>query len=124
MATKNKIVIVEDNVDLCNLYKQKLENEGFDVRAAFNGAEGLKVVKHFEPDLVLLDLMMPVMGGAEMLKKMRGEEWGSKPYVMILTNLNKSEAPSELRFFNVERYIVKAHFTLNQVVQIVKELLR
>lgn len=106
------------------LYQQKLESAGFEVHTAFNGAEGLKVVKQFKPDLVLLDLMMPIMGGAEMLKRMRAEEWGSKPYVIIFTNLSKSEAPSELRFFNVERYIIKAHFTMNQVLQIVNELLR
>ena len=90
---------------------------------ARDGVEGLEVIKHNRPDIVLLDLLMPVMGGSEMLARMRSEDWGSDIRVVILTNISKDEAPPALRFLSVDRYIVKAHHTPAQVVGIVREVL-
>jgi len=117
------IAIIEDDLAIQLMYKMKLEREGFEVRSAANGLEGLKVTEEFQPDLVLLDLRMPIMDGTEMLEKMRATVWGSKIRVVILTNISKSEAPQNLRFLNVERYIVKAHYTPAQVVTIIREVL-
>ncbi|HUS26127.1 MAG TPA: response regulator [Nevskiaceae bacterium] len=121
--TSLKAVIVEDDHDLQFIYKMKLENEGFKVAAAGNGEEGLAIIKTFQPDIVLLDLMMPIMGGAEMLAHLRAEDWGSSTRVIILTNLSKDEAPQALRFLHVDRYIVKAHHTPAQVMGVVREVL-
>jgi len=122
MATP-KAVVVEDDQDLQHLYRLKLEHEGFIVFAASNGVEGLKVVKETQPDIILLDLMMPVMNGTEMLAAMRAEPWGSNARVIILTNISRDEAPQALRFLHVDRYIVKAHHTPAQVITIVHEVL-
>ena len=121
--TQIKIAVVEDDVDLQFLYKLKLEREGFVVATASNGEQGLTVIKEFEPHVVLLDLMMPVMGGAEMLARLRAEDWGSDIRVLILTNISKDEAPQALRFLRVDRYIVKAHHTPAQVISIIREVL-
>lgn len=118
-----KAAIIEDDHDLQYIYKLKLEREGFEVVTASNGEEGLERVKAFMPDIILLDLMMPVMNGADMLAHMRSEEWGSDIRVVILTNISKDEAPQSLRFLHVDRYIVKAHHTPTQVVSVVKEIL-
>lgn len=118
-----RVVVVEDDLDLQFLYKLKLEREGFDVRIASNGEQGLDVIKDFQPHIILLDLMMPVMGGAEMLARLRSEDWGSDVRVIILTNISKDEAPQALRFLRVDRYIVKAHHTPAQVIDIVHEVL-
>ena len=96
---------------------------GFEVIVASDGAEGLDVIKRSKPHIVLLDLLMPVMGGSEMLARLRSEDWGSDIRVVILTNISKDEAPPALRFLNVDRYIVKAHHTPAQVVGIVYEVL-
>lgn len=117
------IVIVEDNPAIANMYAFKLEHEGHVVRLAPNGAIGLQVCREEQPDIVLLDLMMPVMGGEEMLQKLRATEWGASIRVVILTNLSKSEAPHALRFLSVDRYVVKAHTTPAQVADIVHEVL-
>lgn len=66
---------------------------------------------------------MPVLSGDEMLAKLRAAEWGSPIKVMMLTNLSRDEAPSTLRYLNVDRYVVKAHHTPAQVVDIVREVL-
>lgn len=118
-----KIAVIEDDTDIQTMYKFKLEKEGFVVATANNGLLGLEVVERFKPDLILLDLMMPVMNGAEMLIRLRAADWGSDMRVVVLTNLSKDEAPQALRFLNVDRYIVKAHHTPAQVIQIVHEIL-
>jgi DNA-binding response OmpR family regulator len=123
MSANVKVVVVEDDHDLQYLYQLKLEREGFQVATASNGREGLEVVKEFKPDIVLLDLMMPVMSGSEMLAQMRSEKWGSEARVIILTNISRDEAPQVLRFLHVDRYIVKAHHTPAQVINIVREVL-
>lgn len=118
-----KAVVVEDDHDLQYLYRLKLEREGFRVATALNGLEGLKIIEQYQPDIVLLDLMMPVMGGAEMLEVMRSQPWGSHPRVIVLTNISRDEAPQALRFLHVDRYVVKAHHTPAQVMHMVAEVL-
>jgi DNA-binding response OmpR family regulator len=119
-----RAVVVEDDPDIQYLYKLKLEREGFEVATADDGVAGLTVIEAFQPHIVLLDLMMPIMNGSEMLARMRSEPWGSDARVVILTNISKDEAPQVLRFLSVDRYIVKAHHTPAQVVDIVREILR
>jgi DNA-binding response OmpR family regulator len=122
MTSPIKAVVVDDDSDLLFLYKHKLEKEGFEVFTAGDGQEGLVVIERHKPDIVLLDLLMPVMSGSEMLARLRSTEWGSEIRVIILTNISKDEAPPALRFLNVDRYIVKAHHTPAQVVKIVHEV--
>jgi DNA-binding response OmpR family regulator len=120
---KFKIAVVEDETPIRELYRAKLTLSGYDVRTATNGVEGLKLAEEFQPDLILLDIRMPQMNGDEMLARMREQEWGADARIVILTNLSKDEAPSVLRFLNVDRYIVKAHHTPKQIVDIVNEIL-
>ena len=118
-----KIAIVEDEQPIQFMYKLKLEREGFTVATASNGKEGLRLARTFRPDLILLDLRMPEMSGDEMLARLRQTDWGCGIRVIALTNISKNEAPQALRFLDVDRYIVKAHFTPSQVVAIVYEVL-
>ena len=118
-----KVAVIEDDRDLQYLYKLKLERAGFEVRVASNGKEGLELSTAFRPSIILLDLMMPEMSGADMLAHLREEEWASNIRVIILTNISKTEAPSALRFLGVDRYVVKAHHTPAQVVDMVQEVL-
>ncbi|HVX23746.1 MAG TPA: response regulator [Candidatus Saccharimonadales bacterium] len=120
---KQKIAIIEDDIAIAEMYLFKLRQSGYDVKTAHNGSEGLELLTDFRPDLVLLDLMMPVMTGDELLEQVRTTTWGSQLRVIILTNISKDEAPSKLRFLHVDRYIVKAHYTPAQVVKIVEEVL-
>jgi two-component system, OmpR family, response regulator AdeR len=123
MSQPIKAVVVEDDNDLQFLYKLKLEREGFEVFTAGNGVEGLEVIEAERPHIVLLDLLMPIMSGSEMLAHLRSKRWGSEVRVIVLTNISKDEAPPALRFLHVDRYIVKAHHTPAQVVSLVHEVL-
>ncbi|HEU5187249.1 MAG TPA: response regulator [Candidatus Saccharimonadales bacterium] len=123
MPPQPKIVVVEDNHDLRFLYTFKLENEGFQVRAAGDGEKGLTLIQEFRPDIILLDLLLPGISGPELLARLREQEWASDIRVIVLTNVTKNEAPQTLRFLVVDRYIVKAHYTPAQVVNVVREVL-
>jgi DNA-binding response OmpR family regulator len=118
-----KIAIIEDEIPIQMMYRLKLEREGFTVETANNGREGLRLIKYFRPQLVLLDLRMPVMSGDEMLAQMRSTSWGADISVVVLTNISRNEAPHALRFLHVDSYIVKAQFTPTQVVSHVRQVL-
>lgn len=124
MAAKPKIAIIEDDLPICGMYEFKLANSGYEVKTAHDGRAGLELCKDFLPHLILLDLRMPVMSGDEMLEKLRATDWGSNIRVIVLTNISKDEAPHNLRFLHVDRYIVKAHHTPSQVIDIIKEILK
>lgn len=122
-ATNYKILIVEDDEPIRKLYAFKLAQEGFATVIAADGQQGYDAAKTHLPDLILLDLRMPVMNGDEMLAKLRSSEWGSSIRVIILTNISKSEAPHSLRFLHVDRYITKVHHTPSQIIAIIREVL-
>ena len=118
-----KVVIVEDDQSIAFMYRLKFETEGFQVDTAVNGEQGLEVIDKARPDIVLLDLMMPVMGGDEMLNKLRQTDFGINVPVVVLTNVSDSDAPAVLAQLNVSKYVVKAHVTPQEVVNIAREIL-
>lgn len=120
----SKIAIIEDDKPIQDMYSLKLRAEGYEVAVADDGVEGLSLIKSFEPDLILLDLRLPVMSGQDMLKKLREQEWGKNVLVIILTNLSQNEASMDLRLLRVEKYIVKAYHTPKQVTEIVTDILK
>jgi DNA-binding response OmpR family regulator len=119
-----KIAIIEDDATISQMYRMKFEADGFDVQLANDGERGVALVKHFAPDLILLDLQMPKKTGHQALQEIRAEPWGKDTPVIILTNLGEEEAPKELRSLGIESYIVKAELTPRQVVQRVKDTLK
>ena len=118
-----KIAIIEDDQTISQMYRMKFEADGFDVRLAGNGKLGLELVESFSPDIILLDIQMPEMDGAEALTAMRKEPWGKDVPVIVLTNMGEEESPKELEHLGVKSYIVKADMTPSQVVGKVKETL-
>lgn len=120
---KKKVAVIEDEAAIRDMYKLKLELAGYSVITAEDGEDGYKKLKKDVPDLILLDLKMPRMSGEEMLEKVRQTDWGANIRVIVLTNISRDEAPPILRFLSVDRYMVKAHYTPAQVVDLVNEIL-
>lgn len=118
-----KIAIIEDDPVINQMYRMKFEADGFDVQLADNGERGVTMVEKFLPDIILMDLQMPHMGGAEALEHIRAHDWGKNIPVIILTNLGEEEAPKSIRALGIHSYIVKADLTPRQVVGRVKEAL-
>ncbi len=117
----SKVAIIEDDSAISQMYRIKFEAEGYEVETAENGKLGLALIEEMKPDIILLDLMMPEMGGEEMLTKLRATDWGVNIKVIILTNMGESEAPASIRELNVEAFILKANMTPRQVAELVKE---
>lgn len=118
-----KIAIIEDDQVISQMYRMKFEADGFEVQLADSGKQGVAMVEKMAPDIILLDLQMPNMNGAEALAKIRAELWGKQIPVIILTNLGEEEAPKSLHSLGIHSYIVKADLTPRQVVARVKEAL-
>lgn len=114
---RKKITIIEDNKPIANMYKFKLEQEGFEVDVAHTGPEGLELVHRKRPNLVLLDLKLPHMNGDELLRRIRESEWGALLKVFIISNVNIQHAPKALETLHFEDFIVKAEHTPQQLFE-------
>ena len=121
------ILIVEDEDTLRNVLREKLEKENFSVLEAKNGQEGLDLALAKKPDLILLDIVMPVMDGLTMAKKIREEERkagklseGQMP-IIFLTNLSDEKTLSSGQQAGVYDYLVKATWTLDGIIKKIKD---
>ncbi len=119
-----KIVIIEDDASLAEIYKTRLELLGYVCFIGYNGITGLYFTQKEMPDLVLLDLMIPDIDGSQVLEIMRKSDWGKNIKVFVISNLNESEAPSNLRQLGIEGYVVKAIMADDTLDQLVDSILR
>lgn len=118
-----KIVIVEDNVALAEIYKTRLELLGYVCSVAHEGIEALALIEKERPGLVMLDLMVPKLAGDMILRVMRATEWGKDIKVLIISNLNEADAAPGIRAQGIEGYAVKANLTDDQIDQMVAKIL-
>lgn len=119
-----KIAIIEDDLAISQMYRLKFEQEGYTVETADNGKVGLDLAENMKPDIIILDLMMPVMGGEEMLKALRKTDWGKNIKVVVLTNMGEQEIPPDIKKLGVEAVILKADMTPREVAELVKSHLK
>jgi len=123
LNNKKKVLIVDDNNDLTTVLVEKLNFSGFDALGADNGEEGLKKALDFHPDIILLDLVMPKMGGIDMLKKLREDPWGKNARVVILTLMEQVNYMAEAMESNILGYLVKTNYSLDEIVQKIQDIL-
>lgn len=116
-----KVLIVEDDQAIAEMYAMKCELAGFSDRCARNGLEALATLEDYTPDIVLLDLQMPEMGGAEFLIHFRQKPQFNSVPVLILTNTGVEEAPKTIWDHNISGFIVKANSTPSEVINKLKE---
>jgi DNA-binding response OmpR family regulator len=121
---KQKIVIVEDEAALADIYKTRLELLGYQCFVAHEGLEALASIERERPNLVLLDIMIPKLAGDRVLQIMRSTDWGKDIKVLIISNLNEADAPSDVRSQGIEGYAVKANLTNDQMDQLVDNILK
>ena len=118
------VMLVEDNVSLANIYKTRIEILGYRCLTAADGIEALAVIQREQPDLVLLDMMVPKVAGDQILATMRANDWGKNIKVLILSNLKESDAPIGIRNLGIEGYLVKANVSGVQLDQIINSILK
>lgn len=121
--TKATILIVEDEPFILEAASEKLEREGYAVVTAKEGASGLDEALKSKPDLILLDILMPNVDGIQMLRQLRQDDWGKTAKVIIFTNLVHKEKEAEARELGVDDYLIKANWTLRELVEKVDRVL-
>ena len=114
------VLIIEDDEFLRSLAAKRLEQEGMTIAAAVDGDTGLKAVTEKRPDLILLDLLLPGMNGFEFLEEMRAREDLRSIPVVVFSNLGQREDIEKAKALGVADYLIKANFTLDEIVEKVK----
>ncbi len=114
--TAKKILIIDDEQPLREILCDTLKKEGFTCLEAVNGKEGLTLALQEQPDVILLDVAMPVMDGIEMLKKLREDAWGESAQVIILTNFSGTQKVFEEFGVDEGDYVVKASWKLEDII--------
>ena len=120
MSNEQKILIIEDEEDLAEAIKIKLESSGFATEVALDGESGLKAAIAHQPDLILLDIVLPGMTGIEVLDKLREDEWGKNASVIFLTNMDDDKSIAQAMVHQSSGYIVKSNTKLDEIVDKVK----
>lgn len=123
MALKHTILVVEDERPLREALTFKLEDEGYHVLTANDGAAGLRLSLDKRPDCILLDIIMPVMDGFTTLEKLRENAWGKTAKVIVLTNLANWSSMQKTTDKEIRDYLVKSDWKIADVIKKVAEVL-
>ena len=118
-----KILFVEDEPTLQKTFGEILKQEGYEMISALDGEIGLRLAKTKEPDLILLDLILPRVNGFEVLKKLKEDEATKDVPVIILTNLEGIGDVDKAIEMGATTYLVKAEYSLEEVVEKIKKAL-
>ncbi len=119
----SKVVVIEDDPEMINLVKLILKKEGFDVTGAMGGRDGLDAIEHLNPDLVLLDLMMPDIDGWEVYQTMKAsDQMKNIPVIIITAKAQSIDKVLGLHIAKVDDYITKP-FSPNELVASVRRVL-
>lgn len=122
---KAKVLIVEDDWMLLNIYATTFEREGFDVLTAGNGEDGFELIKNEKPEVILLDIMLPgEKSGLEVLAEVKKIKSLKRIPVVILSNLEDDKTISEGLKLGASGYFIKTQTTPNDVVQSIQALVK
>lgn len=121
---KKKVLVIDDDNNLRNVLIDKLNITGYEAISAINGEEGLKKAFEFHPDVILLDVLMPIMNGWQVLEKLRMDEWGKRAKVIMLTSLEQMDNIAHALDKGVHAYIVKSNLNLDDVMTQIKDIQR
>jgi len=115
-----KILLVEDDDALANVYMMRLQGEGFDVKRVANGEDALAAAKEHKPDLVLLDVMMPKVSGFDVLDILRNTPETANLKIIMLTALSQETDKQRAQGLGVDDYLVKSQVVISDVVDRIK----
>ena len=120
---KKKILVVEDEAVLQKTMVEFLSKEGFNAMGASDGEKGIQMAKKEKPDLILLDIIIPLKDGFEVLAEIRAEKALENTPVILLTNLDNPENVQKACEFGVSTYLVKSNYTLEDIAKKVRTAL-
>ena len=118
-----KVLLVEDDNNLREIFQMRLEAEGYATVMAADGEEGLVVAMKEKPDLIIADVMMPKLSGFEMVENLRSAPEMKNTKVIMMTALGQAEDQARGEKLGVVKYLVKSQVTLEDFARVVKEVL-
>lgn len=118
-----KILIIEDDQVISKVYLEELRGKGYETEAAFDGEEGLRKIKEFNPDLILLDLVLPKKEGIEVLKAIKQDDDTKHIPVVVLSNLENDDVIATATDLGCAGYLIKANYKLEEVAEKIKNIL-
>ncbi len=118
-----KILLAEDDIQLIDLYSRKFALDGYEVQVAEDGEKAIEILKEFRPDVAILDIMMPMVDGLEVLKFIKETDELKDIIAIMLTNLSDEKTAEKIYELGATEYLVKAELTPLEVSAKVKELL-
>lgn len=119
-----QILVVEDEQALNDAYRMILEHEGHTVATASNGEEALQRVAEQEPDIILLDVLMPKMNGLEFLREYDVTNKHPNSQVIVLSNLDMDKEVKQAMELGAARYIVKARLSPHELAMLINHLIK
>jgi len=118
-----KILLVEDEEIMIGLLQRKLTQEGYEISVARDGEEGLKTMKEIKPDLILLDIIMPKMGGFEVMEEMAKDEGIKDIPVIVISNSGQPVELDRAQKLGAKDWLIKTEFDPQEVVdKVVKQI--
>jgi len=118
-----KILLVEDEEIMIDLLQRKLTKEGYEVSVARDGEEGLKLMREVKPALILLDIVMPKMGGFEVMEEMAKEPELKKIPVIVISNSGQPVELDRAQKLGAKDWLIKTEFDPQEVIEKVKKQL-
>jgi DNA-binding response OmpR family regulator len=103
----SRVLVVEDDDDLASLLTHRLRKAEFSVERAANGAAGVDLTRSFQPEVILMDWMMPIKSGIEACEEIRADYLINQPYIIFLSAKNGPDDIARARFAGVDEYITK-----------------
>jgi len=122
-ANRRTVLIVDDDNMLVNMYRAKFCHENYDVLTAYNGEQGLDLIKDRKPEFVVMDVMMPKMDGLEVLRHIRETPDIKDTPVLMISNEGKAEFVNEAKKYGAKDYMVKADYNPEDIVKKVSSYL-
>jgi len=120
---KIKVLLIEDEKEVAELYRLKLSLDGYEVLTAENGEEGLEKAFSEKPELIFLDIKMPKMDGFEALKKLRSSEKTKNVPILILSNFDEQDLIEKGMTLGANEYLIKSQFTPEGISKKIKDWL-
>lgn len=122
-SKKSKILLIEDDAFMVDLLGKELGTFGYQLEIAKTGSEGVEKFHTLKPDLILLDILLPDQNGFDVLRQIRRDPEGRETKVLVLSNLDKKSDLEEAKRLNATDYLVKANFSLHEIVARIRGVL-
>ena len=117
----SKILVIEDEKILSEMYKDKFEKEGFEVVVAMDTKEGMELLKNWKPDLVLLDILLPNENGIEFLKRKNSDPQVASLPVIAFSNFDDPDTREETFSLGVKEYLIKSNHDPKEIVEVLRK---